>query len=211
MRTVLAIAVFWFSAASCSESNRVQSDSGRAMLIRQALNAELAAGHCYWKPSPIDTFSTSFFPGVLFHRSSCQREHADTISRVVATDRDGALYLLDSPSGFELLTTRHQPINLFTNQIEAYTGLALSLTGEMDAAARLVRKAEDLPVHVRMSLPPAIRDSLASVIHEEGDLVIVSVTSFDRWMLRKHRVIVRRGRGTITTTSDTLWRAPRVS
>lgn len=209
-RRALLMAAVYSLLMSCTHDARSADASGSASLVTSALEAQLDAAMC----SPIlalDTLRDWYFRGVTLVRGTGICEQGDTVSRIVGVDRSGVVYTLDSPSSFRWLVSRHPPAAIDSNEVGTYAVLALSLIGHIDARARVVRAASDLPSEVSAQISPERARSLSPAIYRnDPKLANLSLTTFDGLSLIVHDVTLHRRTGAVSSLDERVWQAKRI-
>jgi hypothetical protein len=115
-----------------------------AAAVTQALRVMTAGfGGCFEKPVE-ESARLEFFAPVAFTRGTCEREHGDTISRIVGVDRGGVLHLLSSRDAFNFLVARNPPPPLDSTNVVRYALIALEMSGYGGVGA-LLERIEDVP------------------------------------------------------------------
>jgi hypothetical protein len=150
---------------------------------------------------------SAFFPSVMVYRGHCLGEHGNSVSRLVAIDSAGVLYLLDSPSAFRLLILRHPPLDPTRDSLTLvnYAMTALVMRGVIDAEAKVVTGAADVPAGVLAGMPANQRASLSTRIIQRGHSTRLRVITIAAGLIETHDVFVQ-GDGEVDSASRDVWR-----
>lgn len=177
-------------------------------LAREGLRAELSAHIRCAEPITVRDTVLPYFAGVHFRIGSCLAEHQVTYAVIVGTD-SVAVYLLDSPSAFNFLRTRHPPRGLDSRSVLEYTTLALMLRGDVSGLAHRIAEhevmADSLIDAVNADRHQLPRTTVIAMGHQ---LYEVAFAIIDRNHISSFRCTVDVGTGGVTATrrwESTAW------
>jgi hypothetical protein len=140
-------------------------------VVQQALLAQVRGWGGCRTLDVIAPYESAYFRSVELHEGHCEAGHGAIRRAVVGLDRDGVVYLLDSPSAFSFLILRHPPLVPSDSTVLWYVSEALTMMGEIPWGARLVTTSADLPLESRralaasVSLKPSILQQSSAATH----------------------------------------------
>lgn len=157
------------AALSCSTEREPVTEPG-GVLRAAALAIAGGPGGCR-SISNLSQLPVDFFPDVTFYKGTCSLEHGTSFSAIVAQDRNGQVFPLDSPSNFRFLRLVHPPRGLDSTSVGDYALLSLRLSGKVLASATaLDQKVERVPAGLSRST-----DTTETSKHTSTRLVWVTV------------------------------------
>lgn len=155
--------------SSCTRPGVVDHSS----VVRDALLAQAEGGGGCKTLTQVDTIPPDpFFKKVDFLQAECVLEHGDTAFTRVAIDRDGTVFLLDSPSSLQFLLRRHPPEGIDSSTLVDYAERALIYSGEASPGIRVVRTPDDLS------------DGLLAIVQRSRSTIVLSHVQYSEHNLR---------------------------
>jgi hypothetical protein len=159
--------------------------------VREALLAQVQGlGGCADIDLQRETASP-YFPGIRLIQGACQLEHGDTAFPLVGVDRDGLVYVLDSPSAFSFLVLVHPPTGIDSSNVLDYARSALQMMGQLSARDTVVKRTDSIPNIVLVRHRVSRAELLGSrVLRSLREGFLVSVTTVSSRRVTNNQVMV---------------------
>jgi hypothetical protein len=146
---------------------------------------------------------------VRFVRGTCDAEHGTSKVSLAAMDSEGIVYVLDSPSAFAFLTSRHPPVGLSATTAVDYARWAAMMSGALDPASSLVLDVTAVPDSItRLVTAAGGTLSPSRVIDDRAQMWAVALAGYTPRGAKTMTLGVEKRGGGVIVLSENAYAAP---